>query len=955
MAYQREVRLGLVLYGGVSLAVYENGIAQELYRAIRGKGVYGLIAKLIDSDIVIDIISGTSAGGVNGVMLACALANKRQFAPSADLWRNQGDIQALLRKQRDPDGSSVLDSTYYQDKLADCFGSALTPDPKAPEIGELDLFVTSTDANGRISTVFDDLGHAIDIKSHRALFKLSYRKVRKNDLDAPPTELAKLSRMTSSFPVAFQPVLVNKTESNFFRWGKLRDSAVYLDGGILNNKPFTSTIDAIETRTATCEVERFLIYVEPKPEQFAPSPAAPSAPTMAQAAFSSLVSIPSYQSIAGDLEAIEAHNERAGRLVQILESLPPAPETDAKCLQAAGVLADESDRCDRSAYYAARLIELRDKVVECILNDKNGRGYFPPQETKTAPTDYAASPNGSNAPPDRRRSGRILVQSFDYWPGDWHFTLTQYDVFFRMRRTKHLLNTLMRTVKAGSPVPKEAWDIVNHSFKLYEMARWALISWVNQWDFDWMSLSAEYPLLDTQPLQEQQETLTTISVEVWKQVEGRLQDLLMAGIPLPADRSPASRETFYKRLCTHLDGAGPSRNSETNLLYAIDADFKASLNSLSESDDPSMIRVATLLRNEFCRFLEVDRQLFLLQVGSGFESMDMIRVVRFSPLDAQRCLSKGKVEDKVRGSALASFGGFFKKSWRANDIMMGRLDAACLMVECLLTKERLAALAPQRSSAGISVTPTELLEYFPNLGPNASKLAKTINGYLASSANASTDDWNDLINEIVCAAHDEIQREEWPKVVACSIEQEYDWGRYRRNTATPASPFNLKNLVWNRAKARPDEVLVQVAAQAIAAGTIPPLAPGSVASGSFLDQMPDTILDELGALAAIRLGKGLLASISNQDAREKVASNAFFKYPFNWIAPIFYNWARMRRTQPDMVIIFNTAIPVFCLTFLALDVLLGFLGVHCFSYRTWGLLVVPPLVLLWVWARLFRR
>ena len=456
MAYQREVRLGLVLYGGVSLAVYENGITQELYHAIRGQGVYGMIAKLIDSDIVVDVISGTSAGGVNGIMLAYALANKLQFVPSADLWRNQGDIQALLRKQSDPDGSSILDSTYYQDKLADCFGSALIPDSTAPEIGELDLYVTSTDANGRISTVFDDLGHAIDIKSHRALFKLSYRGIRKNDLSAPAADLAKLSRMTSCFPVAFQPARVEKTESNFFRWGKLRDAAVFLDGGILNNKPFTSTIDAIETRTATREVERFLIYVEPKPEQFAPSPAVPIAPTMVQAAFSSLVSIPGYQSIAGDLEAIEAHNERAGRLVQILESLPSALESQPDCLNKTGVLGADNDGCDQSAYHAARLIELRDIVVECILNDKNGRGYFPPQETKTVPVDGATSASTPASTPDLRRSGRILVQSFDSWPGDWHLTLTRYDVFFRMRRTKHILNTLMRNVKAGSRTPKLA-------------------------------------------------------------------------------------------------------------------------------------------------------------------------------------------------------------------------------------------------------------------------------------------------------------------------------------------------------------------------------------------------------------------------------------------------------------------------------------------------------------------
>jgi patatin-related protein len=954
MAYQREVRLGLVLYGGVSLAVYENGIAQELYRAIRGQGVYGLVAKLIDSDIVVDVISGTSAGGVNGIMLAYALANKLQFSPSADLWRNQGDIQALLRKESDPNGSSVLDSTYYQDKLADCFGSALAPDPTAPEVGELDLYVTSTDANGRISTVFDDLGHAIDIKSHRALFKLSYRKIRKNDLNVPPADLAKLARMTSCFPVAFQPVLVDKAESNFFRWGRLRDPAVYLDGGILNNKPFTSTIDAIETRTATCEVERFLIYVEPKPEQFGLAPASPTAPTMAQAAFTSLVSIPGYQSIAGDLEAIEAHNERAARLVQILESLPPAPDTQPDCLKEAGVVASANETCDLSAYCSARLIQLRDTVVECILNDKHGRGYFPSQETKTAPTDNASSGKNPDSSPDCRRSGRILVQSFDLWPGDWHLTLTRYDVFFRMRRAKHLTNTLMRTIKAGTPIPKLAWDVVNHHFKLYEMTKWALVSWVNQWNFDWMSLSARYPLLDTLPTAAQQETLTAISLEIWAQVENRLQELLSAGTPIPTDLNPASREDFYKRLCSQLDGTTRSLSGPTNLLDEIDEGFKASLNGLASSNDPETIRIAALLRSEFCRFFEVDRQLFLIQVGSGFESMDMIRVVRFSPLDAQRCLSKGKVEDKVRGSALASFGGFFKKSWRANDIMMGRLDAACLMVECLLTKERLAALAPGRTGAPVSVTESELQQNFPHLGANATKLASSINAYLASASSASTDDWNQLINQIVCASHDEIQREEWPRVVACSIEQEYDWGRYRKNTAIPTVPFDLKNLVWNRAKERPDAVLVEVSAQAIAAGTVPPFAPGPVVAGSFLDQMPDTILDELGALATIRIGKGLLASISSESLREKVEANAFFKYPFTWIAPIFYNWARMRRTQPDSVIIFNTAIPVFCLTVLALDIVLAFLKPH-FTIPTWLALTCVPLVLLWIWGRFFRR
>jgi hypothetical protein len=53
----REARLGLVVYGGVSLAIYINGVADELFRAHRGRGVYKLLKHLLDSDIVVDIIS----------------------------------------------------------------------------------------------------------------------------------------------------------------------------------------------------------------------------------------------------------------------------------------------------------------------------------------------------------------------------------------------------------------------------------------------------------------------------------------------------------------------------------------------------------------------------------------------------------------------------------------------------------------------------------------------------------------------------------------------------------------------------------------------------------------------------------------------------------------------------------------------------------------------------------
>ena len=38
----REVRLGLVPYGSVSLTIYMNGVAHEFFNAVRGRGLSSL-------------------------------------------------------------------------------------------------------------------------------------------------------------------------------------------------------------------------------------------------------------------------------------------------------------------------------------------------------------------------------------------------------------------------------------------------------------------------------------------------------------------------------------------------------------------------------------------------------------------------------------------------------------------------------------------------------------------------------------------------------------------------------------------------------------------------------------------------------------------------------------------------------------------------------------------------
>ena len=69
-----EVRFGVVLNGGVSLAVWMGGVALELDRLVKAPArtdePYAALLRSTGCTARVDVISGTSAGGVNGAALA---------------------------------------------------------------------------------------------------------------------------------------------------------------------------------------------------------------------------------------------------------------------------------------------------------------------------------------------------------------------------------------------------------------------------------------------------------------------------------------------------------------------------------------------------------------------------------------------------------------------------------------------------------------------------------------------------------------------------------------------------------------------------------------------------------------------------------------------------------------------------------------------------------------------
>jgi predicted acylesterase/phospholipase RssA len=124
-----------------------------------------LLAEAERVRFVVDVISGTSAGGINGAFLAKALANGQEFSPLKKLWIQEGDIDGLLNDdasykgleyaRNDAPPRSLLNSDRMYLKLLDAFANMKTAIPpvsptESALADEIDLYMTTTDIRGTV-------------------------------------------------------------------------------------------------------------------------------------------------------------------------------------------------------------------------------------------------------------------------------------------------------------------------------------------------------------------------------------------------------------------------------------------------------------------------------------------------------------------------------------------------------------------------------------------------------------------------------------------------------------------------------------------------------------------------------------------------------------------------------------------------------------------------------------
>jgi patatin-related protein len=770
---EKELRIALVFFGGVSLAVYIHGVSKEILKLVRASRTLHLAAndaasaavraeagrddpadpeydteevwaellqalgRTADLRVIVDVVAGASAGGINGVLLARALAHDLPIKAIRDLWLNRGDVETLLDPAaragvwskvfmrpflwaaarlrritdiRDPEVrwklSLFMRSRWFKPPFS---GSTMTrlmheavlsmgaSRPSAsllPAGHRLDLFVTLTDFGGYRRSIEIHDPAIIDEREHERLLRFSYERHRgtgaRSDFEIENAPgLAFAARATASFPGAFPPANLAEMDELLAAEGRswpgravfletafdppaMGDAEVehtaFIDGSVLNDKPFREAIRAVHGRAAQREVDRRLVYIDPTPQP-AHGNDAPRLPGFFATLRAALSDIPRNEPIANELDWMGEQNERVRRLRAIVDAARPQvtdlvsevlPQDLGATLdahqvgrwrEAASARAAREAGFAYEAYVRLKLAAVRAQLAQTIARMIEIR--------------------------PRTRTARFLADAIDAWAevagigyvrsgshgaggdmsasGDmpkWVRFLLAFDVEYRKRRLHFLVQGQNRIreslIHTGAPPAQR--DAVNALKRQF------------------------HHQLDEQ---RRRETALYFSEET-----RALACDIFAGPASTAARDPSRRDgeaarAFVAGAAQRIDRLVARIGDELDLNRSTD-EIDALLAAIDPALWPDRARREALVNHLGFPFWDV----LALSVSNWRDAgeFDEILVDRMSPEDARTLKALG-VPVALKGAGLMHFAAFFSRRYREHDYLMGRLQAADRLVD----------------------------------------------------------------------------------------------------------------------------------------------------------------------------------------------------------------------------------------------------------------------------------
>ena len=740
--------LGLVCYGGVSLAIYMHGITKEIHRAIRAsvleeqdlpsrddaaseRAYRDLLQALaaersVHTRIVVDAIAGSSAGGINGIFLAKALAHDLKQDKLRDLWFEHGDLEKIIRRRegvgewvaalvadalplgRDDDVPSksarekflVAALRVYAEPLLE--GDEMTmriyealagmkPDEAAPALEPkslvpprhlLELNVTVTDHYGYARQLPIADPPVVAEGQHRHLLTFSYRSDERTDFgERQNGALTLAARATSSLPVGFEPVHVGKfpeklpdgaTTSDdiqsFFRSYALADAepgwAYLVDGGVLDNKPFGPVLRAIKQRHAANEVDRYLIFIEPDPKAPERPDNEPPEPTPIPALLGALSGLPRSEPILEELHDVLVRNERVRAVRDSIE---------------------------------ANWTPIEQQVIEFV-------------------------PDIGDPPAD---PGDPQLKAWSALIHEAATSLSQlgYPMYVRLK-----ISSAIDTFASAASLVCDYTDASNQAFLVRAVVRaWARkrdlfehegsptekqLQFVRDFDLDYARRRLHFVIAgvswlyrgvgtDGHPSRQQLDAVKERLYEAVARLEWLSSGRAFAGEVLGTLQTCFGEERLREYLQEHGFDTEAFVESHGDELDALNEALRTFLATELRTFTPDLYRDLVAMtdaweKNETTRkarrdllirylgFPIWDTMLYPLQALSDVAERDEVRVGRISPYDSN-LLRPAHDGPKVLGAQLGHAYAFFSRKARENDYLWGRLDAAERIVRLLLT------------------------------------------------------------------------------------------------------------------------------------------------------------------------------------------------------------------------------------------------------------------------------
>jgi hypothetical protein len=650
--WQQEIRLAMTMVGGASLAIWMGGVATETSQLLRESrrdtktppGLYRRLLDVLRASVSIDVLTGTSAGGINAACLGLSEAFESTPQVLRDTWITTGSLENLARDPKEAEPRSVLDGDRVL--LKDVEGAlreitaAGTPPAGDPDITVL---LTGTMIDGETTRFDDALGNLVRDTEHRMLFRFCGLQWTVG-VEAP---LALAARSTASFPGAFElsrmPIGTRGTDRlhpDMTPYTELTRSHWLTDGGVLLNKPLRPALREIFERRANVDVRRLLLYVVPTGEGVTDAlECDPANPPRLSSAMAKIVNTVMSQSISAELDDLTRHNDAVLRARDTRVSLAALGlRGGPDCLVDARIATAYLER--RTAEDAAELV-------------------------RVAARRYAlAEPGTEWASGLSRRLRDIAVAGLT---GDIPGTPPPASVSvdaLRAYRTTALDDAVaigLQLINAGFRLQTDAaWaqDLNTARARLHEARRTSgrgvrLGEWVTAHAGpgarsleDWIGeLAREWAAPD----------MTPGVAEAWPKLVGGLRAATPALRAL-AEAAPGKAETVTTLLnWLELTSGVPDEVVQARLLT---------------------LHVAT--RGLLAQAPSVDQRVDLVQVSADSRTL----------LD----MTRRRSWDKLTGMQASYFGAFYKASWRASDWMWGRIDGAGWLVQCLLDPVRLETL-----------------------------------------------------------------------------------------------------------------------------------------------------------------------------------------------------------------------------------------------------------------------